>query len=77
MMKGMVTKIIDNLQIAIRNVHIRIENKDQEDPNATFSLGATLESLDLNTTDKDWKKQFIDRTAPDNSEAPLFKLLNV
>jgi vacuolar protein sorting-associated protein 13A/C len=62
MMKGMVTKIIDNLQIAIRNVHVRIENKDLEDPNATFSLGATLQSLDLNTTDKDWKKHFIDRT---------------
>ena len=31
MMKGLITKIVDNLQINLQNVHIRIENEDLED----------------------------------------------
>ena len=41
-MAGMITKVIDNLQIVINNVHVRIENKDKADTNSTFSLGATM-----------------------------------
>lgn len=42
MMKSLTTKIIDNLQVTINNVHVRIENEDLEDEKATFSLGVTL-----------------------------------
>lgn len=45
MMKGLITKIIDNLQIQIQNVHVRIENEDLEDKQSTFSLGVTLKSM--------------------------------
>jgi hypothetical protein len=41
-MKGLVTKIIDNLQISLTNVHIRVENEDLDDKESTFSLGVTL-----------------------------------
>ena len=45
MMKGLITKIIDNLQIQIQNDHERIENEDLEDKQSTFSLGVTLKSM--------------------------------
>ena len=58
----MVTKIIDNLQVALRNIHVRIENQDKNDEDATFSIGVTLESADLFTTDIQIKKTYIDRS---------------
>jgi len=42
MLKSLTTKIIDNLQVTINNVHVRVENEDPEDDKATFSLGITL-----------------------------------
>jgi hypothetical protein len=50
-MKGLVDKIIDNLQAQINNVHLRIENLDLEDNQSTFSLGTTLKSITFYTTD--------------------------
>jgi len=55
-MSSLIAKIIDNLQVSIKNVHVRIENKDQEDSQSTFSLGVTLQSMTFNTTDKQWQK---------------------
>jgi Vacuolar sorting-associated protein 13, N-terminal len=55
-MKGLITKVIDNLQVAIHNVHVRIENEDLEDKQCTFSLGATLQQLTFHTTDQLWNK---------------------
>jgi vacuolar protein sorting-associated protein 13A/C len=66
MLKSLTTKIIDNLQVTINNVHVRVENEDLEDDKATFSLGITLQSLLFNTTDQKWNKMFIDRTLPEN-----------
>jgi len=51
-MKGLITKIIDNLQINLQNVHVRIENEDLEDKQSTFSLGITLKQITFNTTDQ-------------------------
>jgi hypothetical protein len=42
MVKTMITKIIDNLQVTLRNIHLRIENQDPKDEDATFSIGITL-----------------------------------
>lgn len=77
MMAGMIQKIIDNLQATINNVHIRIENVDYEDKMRTFSLGATLKQMTFHTTDFSWNKQYVDRSAKENSELPLFKLLKI
>ena len=77
MMKGLITKIIDNLQINLQNVHVRIENEDLEDKQSTFSLGITLKQITFNTTDQQWKKQFVDRTLKENAQTPLYKLLSI
>jgi len=60
----MITKILDNLQVALRNIHLRIENEDAADQDATFSIGITLQSVDLFTTDVNLKKTYVDRSLP-------------
>jgi vacuolar protein sorting-associated protein 13A/C len=63
-LNSMITKIIDNLQVALRNIHLRIENEDANDQDATFSIGITLQSVDLYTTDVNLKKTYVDRSLP-------------
>ena len=45
MMSGIITRIVDNLQVSIKNIHVRIENENLEDAASTFSLGVTLGSV--------------------------------
>ena len=42
MTAGLITKIVDNLQISLQNLHMRIENEDTIEPDNSFSLGITL-----------------------------------
>ena len=64
MLNAMITKIIDNLNVSLRNIHLRIENEDTNDQDATFSIGITLQSIDLYTTDANLKKTYVDRSLP-------------
>uniref|UniRef100_A0A913HS02 Vacuolar protein sorting-associated protein 13A n=1 Tax=Strongyloides stercoralis TaxID=6248 RepID=A0A913HS02_STRER len=50
----MVAQIIKNLQIKIRNIHIRYEDK-YTNRSRPFAAGVTLEALDFITTDENWK----------------------
>ena len=45
-------KIIDNIQIKVKSVHIRLEEHFSGDTSYTF--GATLNSLEVNTTNENW-----------------------
>ena len=62
MMSALITKIVDNLQISLTKIHLRVENADPDEANNQFSMGITLQAIELYTTDKDWKRQFIDRS---------------
>lgn len=73
----MITKIIDNLQVSVRNVHLRIENDDANLNDAKYSIGVTLTSVDLFACDKNLKKTFIDRSKPENADLQIYKLLNL
>lgn len=53
----LVAQIINNVQIRIRNVHIRYE--DRSTSTIPFALGITLAGLEVQTTDSDWKKAFL------------------
>ena len=50
---------MDNIELHVRNVHIRYEDRTDamEKP---FSIGATLESLEMKSTDEHWKSSFVD-----------------
>jgi vacuolar protein sorting-associated protein 13A/C len=49
----LVTQIIKNIQLNIKNIHIRYEDKVTS-PNP-FSLGITLSDLHVVSTDEAWK----------------------
>lgn len=52
----MVAQIINNVQIRIKNVHIRYE--DRTTSTIPFALGITLSSLEVFTTDMNWERAF-------------------
>jgi hypothetical protein len=62
MMSALITKIIDNLQVSLSKIHLRVENADPDEENNQFSMGITLQAIELYTTDKEWKRQFVDRS---------------
>lgn len=59
--ESLVTKIIDNLQVTIKNIHIRYEDDSilTEDP---YSVGITLNELSAVSTDQSWIPSFISIT---------------
>jgi vacuolar protein sorting-associated protein 13A/C len=64
-------KVLDNLQVNIKNIHIRIE-----EPKApSYSLGITLEEIFIVNTDDKWEQKFIDRNK--NKNIDIFKQLKI
>ncbi|RKO88856.1 N-terminal region of Chorein, a TM vesicle-mediated sorter-domain-containing protein, partial [Blyttiomyces helicus] len=54
----LVTKVVDNLQISMTNIHIRYEDKISS-PKTPFSVGFTLAELSAVSTDENWKEAYI------------------
>lgn len=52
------TKIVDNLQVSIKNIHVRFEDHIS-DPGHPFAAGITLKELSAFSTDGEWKPTFI------------------
>lgn len=59
--ESLVTKIVDNVQVTIRNIHIRYEDEEvlTESP---YSVGVTLQELSALSTDENWVPSFISIT---------------
>ena len=66
---NLTSKVIDNIQISIKNIHIRYE--DSANLAQPLSLGLTMEKLDIETTNEKWESEFIDRTLPENKYKPM------
>jgi len=56
--ESMVTTIVDNLQVTIKNIHIRYEDSIAA-PGHPFALGITLKELSAVSTDANWTPKFI------------------
>ena len=56
----LVRRIVENLQVEITDVHISLDSSEG-------SAGVLLESLNLETTDKDGNRTFVDRTTSKDS----------
>ncbi|KAI8319824.1 hypothetical protein GQ54DRAFT_264680 [Martensiomyces pterosporus] len=54
----LVAKIVDNLQIVIRNIHLRYEDS-VSNPDHLFAVGATLGELSAVSTDEEWRQTFL------------------
>ncbi|GAA5969299.1 hypothetical protein JCM11641_007543 [Rhodosporidiobolus odoratus] len=68
---SLVTKIVDNLQIEVRNIHVRYEDKLSV-PGHPFSAGLTLAGFSAVSTDGNWKPTFIT-----NPTGGIHKLANL
>src|SRR3989338_1429397 len=53
----LLTAMLNNVQISIEDVHFRYED-DVADPKHPFVCGATIQSLYVQTTNKDWSPSF-------------------
>ncbi|KAI1823936.1 vacuolar protein sorting-associated protein 13 [Xylaria intraflava] len=60
--ESLVTKIVDNLQVTVRNIHIRYEDSISA-PGHPFALGVTLEEFSAISTDGQWVPTFIQNTS--------------
>ncbi|GBG24825.1 Vacuolar protein sorting-associated protein 13A [Hondaea fermentalgiana] len=55
----LMNKIVDNIELNVRNVHVRYEDR-VTNPKHAFSVGATWESLKMQSTDRHWTPCFVD-----------------
>jgi vacuolar protein sorting-associated protein 13A/C len=55
---ALTTTIIDNVQIQVKNVHIRYEDA-LSDPGHPFAAGLTLQELSAVSTDENWKPTWV------------------
>lgn len=60
--QSLVTAIVDNLQVTIKNVHIRYEDSIAA-PGHPFAVGLTLKEISAVTTDSDWVPTFQSATS--------------
>lgn len=73
--KQLSSKIIDNLEVKLTNVHIRYEDAITL-PNKIFSTGITLDTISLSTTDLNWEEKFISRAETSISINKLGRMEN-
>lgn len=60
--ESLTTKIIDNLQVTIKNIHVRYEDKDAFS-RYPYAMGATLNELSAVSTDGEWIPSFIENVS--------------
>jgi len=65
-------KILDNLHVNFKNIHIRVEEKLKA---PYYSIGVTLQEMLIVNTNDNWVEQFIDRNK--NKNIDVFKLLKI
>ncbi|KAF5314046.1 hypothetical protein D9611_006808 [Ephemerocybe angulata] len=62
LIQSLITKIINNVQVTIKNIHVRYEDKISV-PGQPFAVGVTLASFAAVSVDGEWKPAFIESTA--------------
>ncbi|XP_054711435.1 intermembrane lipid transfer protein Vps13-like [Uloborus diversus] len=86
----LITQIIKNLQVKIKDIHLRYED-NFSDPKLPFSLGFTLHNLSFETTDEKWTPAVIQESVNIihklvvldslavywNSRSPLFHKMSI
>ncbi|KAI8884432.1 hypothetical protein K501DRAFT_332624 [Backusella circina FSU 941] len=70
------TKIVDNLQFTMRNIHIRYED-NISDPGHPFAAGITLKELSALSTDELWQPKFISESSNTINKLATLESLSV
>ncbi|GMM46069.1 membrane morphogenesis protein [Pichia kluyveri] len=74
--ESLISKIIDNLQITIKNIHIRYEDFDCY-TKLPYSFGITLDELSAVSTDENWVTNFIENISNMSRKLMLLKSLTI
>ncbi|KKK20473.1 hypothetical protein ARAM_004467 [Aspergillus rambellii] len=74
--QSLVTAVVDNLQISIKNVHFRYEDSVAS-PGHPFAAGLTLKELSAVSTDSEWKPTFIQSTSGTTHKLAILGALSV
>lgn len=61
-MQSLMTKVVDNLQVTIKNIHVRYEDMNQLFSKEACSVGITLSELSAVSTDSSWTPSFMSMT---------------
>ncbi|KAF4141110.1 Vacuolar-sorting-associated 13 protein C-terminal [Phytophthora infestans] len=69
----LVNKIIDNLELHIRRIHIRVE--DHSSGEHPFALGLTIESVHVQSTNSNWQPSYVDSSK--SNEPRIFKIVEL
>ena len=56
--QSLVTAIVDNLQVSIKNIHLRYEDSIAA-PGHPFAVGFTIKEMSAVSTDSDWRPTFV------------------
>lgn len=72
--ENLATKVIDNLQISVVDLHIRFEDHFLGDQQ--YSFGIVMNSLNASTTNSEWIPKYVDRTQNINNTS-LYKMLKI
>ena len=70
------TAIVDNLQVSIKNIHIRYEDAIAS-PEHPFAVGITLKEMSAVSTDGDWRPTFIQSTSSTTHKLAVLNSLAV
>lgn len=73
-MEKLMGKVIDNIKVTIRNIHIRFEHSLDS---RNFCVGFCLESIESYTTDENWEMHFTDRHQVKNANLAIFKVMKI
>ncbi|KAJ5595310.1 uncharacterized protein N7459_001518 [Penicillium hispanicum] len=74
--QSMITAVVDNLQISIKNVHFRYEDS-LASPGHPFAAGLTLKELSAVSTDSEWNPTFIQSTSDTTHKLAVLGALSV
>ncbi|KAF3389182.1 Vacuolar protein sorting-associated protein 13 [Penicillium rolfsii] len=74
--QSMITAVVDNLQISIKNVHFRYEDSIAS-PGHPFAVGLTLKELSAVSTDSEWRPTFIQSTSDTTHKLAVLGALSV
>src|SRR5271163_933880 len=70
------TAIVDNLQVSIKNVHLRYEDSIAA-PGHPFAVGLTLKEMSAVSTDSDWRPTFIQSTSGTSHKLAVLNALSL
>ena len=72
--ESVTTAVVDNLQVSVKNIHIRYEDAISA-PGHPFALGFTLQEFSAVSTDGNWKPSYIQSTSGSSHKLAVLNAL--